>query len=53
MDKIIEYKVVIGNTPRDLENTINKMLPEGWRQEGGHVVSETYHHQAMVKLQVY
>lgn len=67
MDRITEYKILIGVSPADLTVQANELIEKGWQPTGGvfvsqspvserkgdYMVTETRSYQAMVKLLVY
>ena len=65
MSKFTEYKIVMATSPAELSKTINEMLKDGWVPTGGvfitqspvskpvtggYLETQTFSHQAMVKL---
>ena len=67
MQKITEYKVVMGQSPSELVREVNALIRDGWVPTGGiaitqgpvsrpigdYIANQTFSHQAMVKLEIY
>ena len=50
--KIVEYKTVSSTYVLAVNNTVNKMISEGWQPYGSPTSSEYVYFQAMVKYEV-
>ena len=53
MKKIIAYKMVKFSNAQELEETVNKLIQEGWQPQGGASIANEImdHCQAMVKYE--